>query len=265
MSIESDSVRPLGLVTGASTGIGLALLSEFVEAGLDVLAVADEEIPDTAGSSPTARAVRPVTADLATATGNEDVIAALESDPRPVVAAALNAGVGVNGRFDQTDIADQLRLLAVNVESPVRLAHYLTGVMTAQRYGRILITSSVVSQGPGPNQSTYAASKAFLHSFAEAIRYELRDTGVTVTSLQPGPTDTAFFARAGMQRTWVARGPKADPSQVAREGFAAMMAGKDRVVPGSWLLKAQSKASKLVPEALTARFHASLAKPRDPS
>jgi uncharacterized protein len=100
--------------------------------------------------------------------------------------------------------------------------------------GRVLITSSVAATMPGPYYATYAASKVFLQSFAQAIRFELKDTGVTVTALQPGPTDTDFFERAGMEDTKVAEASKDDPAEVARGGFEALMAGKDHVIAG-WL------------------------------
>jgi short-subunit dehydrogenase len=135
--------------------------------------------------------------------------------------------------------------------------------MTANGRGRLLITSSIAAGGPGPFQSTYAASKAFLRSFGEALRQEVRKNGVTVTVVEPGPTDTRFFARARMEDAWVARGPKDPASEVAREGFAAMMAGKRRVVPGSWHVKAQSALGPLVPRGLRARLQGVIAKPRD--
>lgn len=256
MSGDQSTARALGLVTGASSGIGRALVDELVAAGLDVLAVADEEVCDLPEGA------RHVRADLATPQGNDAVVEAITLEERPVFAAALNAGIGVSGRFDETPLSAHLQLVALNVVSPLRLAHHLTRTMAAQGFGRLLVTSSVAAQGPGPYQSTYAASKAFLHSFARALRHELRDTGVTVTSLQPGPTDTLFFARAGMERTWLARGPKADPADVAREAVAAMMAGKARLVPGSWLLKVESAASALMPEGVATRLQAALARPR---
>ena len=123
-----------------------------------------------------------ITADLATPSGNDDVVTALVSDGRPVSAAVLNAGVGVHGRFDRADLADHLRVVGVNVVSPVRLAHHLLSGMVARGEGRLMVTSSIAADGPGPFQSTYAASKAFLSSFAQALRYEMRGTGVTVTS-----------------------------------------------------------------------------------
>ena len=116
--------------------------------------------------------------------------------------------------------------------------------MVERGVGWVLITSSVAATMPGPYYATYAASKAFLQSFAQAIRFELKDTGVTVTALQPGPTDTEFFERAGMEDTKIAEASKDDPAEVARDGFEALMAGKDHVIAGSGKNKAQVAGAK---------------------
>ena len=114
---------------------------------------------------------------------------------------------------------------------------------------------------PGPYYATYAASKAFLQSFAQAIRFELKDTGVTVTALQPGPTDTEFFERAGMEDTKVAEAKKDDPAEVAKDGFEALMAGKDHVIAGSVKNRAQVAGGKLMPEKARAAVQAAQVKP----
>jgi NAD(P)-dependent dehydrogenase (short-subunit alcohol dehydrogenase family) len=118
--------------------------------------------------------------------------------------------------------------------------------MVARGRGRLLFTSSIAATMPGPYESTYAASKAFLYSFAQAIRTELKGTGVTVTALMPGLTDTNFFARAGLEDTKLGRSKKDDPAAVARDGFEALMAGKDHVVAGSPRNKAQVAAAKVL-------------------
>jgi len=137
--------------------------------------------------------------------------------------------------------------------------------MVARGEGRILFTSSVASQMPGPFYTTYAASKSFVQSFALGLREELKDTGVTVTSLMPGPTATEFFDRAGMDGTKVAEGPKDDPADVAKAGFAAMMSGDDHVVPGSWRNRLQTAAAGVLPDAMAAKVHRSMTEPPDDS
>src|SRR5215217_7358362 len=157
---------------------------------------------------------------------------------------------------------DDVRLIAVNVTAVVHLAKRLLPQMVERGAGRVLITSSVAATMPGPYYATYAASKAFLQSFAQAVRFELKDTGVTVTALQPGPTDTDFFDRAGMDDTKVAEAKKDDPAEVARDGFEALMAGKDHVIAGSVKNRAQVAGAKPLPEKATAGLHAAQTRPR---
>lgn len=133
--------------------------------------------------------------------------------------------------------------------------------MVARGAGRVLFTSSVASQLPGPYYATYAASKGFIQSFAQALRYELKDTGVTVTALLPGPTDTEFFERAGMEATPAGSSDKDDPADVARDGFEALMAGKSQVVGGSAKNRVQVAAAKLLPDQARAATHATMTKP----
>ena len=135
--------------------------------------------------------------------------------------------------------------------------------MVRRGAGRVLFTSSIASQMPGPYYATYAASKAFIQSFAHALRYELKDTGVTVTALLPGPTDTEFFDRAGMEGTPVGSSSKDDPADVAKDGFEALMAGKSQVIGGPARNKAQMAGAKLMPDQARAAVHAKMTKPGD--
>jgi short-subunit dehydrogenase len=253
----------MALVTGASSGIGRALAEQFVEQGFDVVVAAeDAEIADAATNLQARGAtVVPVQADLATSQGVEQLHAAVKITGRPVAAAALNAGVGVGGRFDETDLEADLRLIDLNVRSQVHLAKLLVREMVARGEGRLLFTSSVAAKMPGPYHATYAASKAYLHSFAEAIRTELKDTGVTVTSLLPGPTDTGFFERADMEDTKIGSGKKDDPTDVARDAIAALMAGKDHVVGGSTMNKLQAATSSVLPDKAVSAAAAPMTKP----
>jgi short-subunit dehydrogenase len=253
----------LAVVTGASTGIGLELARVFVDNGFDVLAVADEPAIEEAARSleTNGQQVVAVQADLSTAEGVEQLVGVVEGMGRPLDAAALNAGIGVHGPFVETELADHLTLIGLNVTGVVHLAHRLLRPMVARGRGRLLVTSSIAAEMPGPYQSTYNASKAFLYSFAEAIRTELADTGVTVTALMPGPTDTDFFERAGMEDTRLAEAPMDDPADVAREGFEAMMAGTDHVVAGGLRNNVQALASKVLPGKVSSAAHAKLSEP----
>ena len=207
--------------------------------------------------------VEAVQVDLATDEGVDELHRRIASAGRPVEAVALNAGVGAGGAFaGDTDLRDELRIVDLNVRSTVHLAKHVVPQMVRRGKGRILITSSVASTQPGTYQAVYNASKSFTQSFAVALRTELKDTGVTVTSLMPGPTDTDFFERADMLDTVVGAGPKDDPAQVARDGFEALMAGKERVVSASAGSKLMGRTGRLLPDRAKARMHEVMAKPR---
>jgi short-subunit dehydrogenase len=133
--------------------------------------------------------------------------------------------------------------------------------MVERGEGKLLFTSSIAATMPGSFQAVYNASKSFVQSFADAIRNELKDTGVTVTALMPGPTDTNFFARAGMQDTKVGAGEKDDPARVAEQGFKALMDGDDHVVAGSIKNKIQVVAGNVIPDSVKAEMHRDMAEP----
>jgi short-subunit dehydrogenase len=256
--------RPLAVVTGASSGIGLELAKVFVDHGFDLVVAAENNLVEDVARELAGGGARvdPVRADLATFEGNEDLVAVVETFGKPVDALAINAGVGVGGDFvDDSDLRSHLRVVDLNIGSAVHLAKRLVPAMVARGAGRVLFTSSVAATAPGPFHSVYAASKAFLASFSQALREELRDSGVTVTALMPGPTDTDFFRRAGMTDTKVATGPKDDPADVARAGFKALMAGDDHVVAGSLRNKAQAVAGRVLPDPLKARATRTMTEP----
>src|SRR3954469_21884371 len=263
-TVKETAGRPLAVVTGASSGIGRELAAQFAENGYDLVVAAEDERIESVARSFTGNGVQavPVQANLATFDGVEDLYQAIRATGRPD-AVAINAGVGVGGDFARdNDLADELRLIGLNLTGAVHLARCVLPDMIAAGRGGLLFTSSIAATAPGPYHATYAASKAFLLSFAEAIRYELRDTGVTVTALMPGPTDTEFFDRAGMEGTKLReQTAKDNPAEVAREGFEALMAGKDHVVAGSMKNKAQVAAGRIMPETAKAATQARQTEP----
>ena len=200
-------------------------------------------------------------ADLRTYEGVEKLWSAIEAEGRPLDAIAINAGVGVGGAFADNDLQRELDLIRLNVISVVHLAKRVVQDMMKRNEGRILFTASIAAEMPGPFEAVYAASKAFVLSFAEAIRNELKDTRITVTALQPGATETNFFHRAGMDDTKVGQNRKSDPADVAREGFEALMKGKDHVVAAMAKEKFQVAVGQIIPETIKAEQHRKISEP----
>lgn len=261
--MSTPHTKPLAAVTGASSGIGLELAKELARRGYDLIVAAeDPEIVHAAGQMESnAATVCPVRVDLATYEGVEKFYTELKSAGRPLEIVALNAGVGVGGDFTrETDLERELDIINVNVTSTVHLAKRVLRDMVARDQGRILITSSIAGQAPSPLEAVYGASKAFLTSFADALRNELKDTNVKITTLMPGPTETNFFHRAGMDGTRVGQSEKDDPAEVAREGIEALLAGEAWVVAGSFKNKIFAAAGKIAPDT-AAEMHRKQAEP----
>lgn len=257
------TVQQLAVVTGASSGIGLEMVKQLVENHFDVIACAEDAELHTA-VAPLAAAgarVEAVQADLATPQGIDTLVGAI--GVRPVDALLLNAGVAEGGPFVETPLEGDLRVIALDVVAVVSLTKRLLPAMVTRGVGRILMTASVASLMPGPYYATYAASKAFVLSFSQALRHELEDTGVTITALLPGPTDTEFFERAGMEETPVGKQPKDDPAKVAKEGIEAMLAGDHEVSTASLKTKAQAAMGKVLPDKAKAAVHSAFTKPLD--
>jgi short-subunit dehydrogenase len=259
-----DASRPLALVTGASSGIGLELARQFAGHGFDlVIAARHEDLLDAAEMlRRTGAEVEAVRVDLATAAGVERLYERVRAADRPLAAAAINAGVAAGGGFaTETALADELELIDLNVRGTVHLAKRVAADMVARGAGRILITSSIAANTPGAFHAVYNASKSFVQSFALALRNELRYTGVTVTALMPGPSETALFAKAGMLDTRVGAGRKDCPADVARIGFEALLAGAERATASSPFTRLEAVASRFLPDRVKAELHRRMAEP----
>ncbi|MBS1844114.1 MAG: SDR family NAD(P)-dependent oxidoreductase [Actinobacteria bacterium] len=260
----NDDDRRLAVITGASSGIGFELAKVFAEEGFDLIVTAEDDELQAAASelNQIGRGVDAVRVDLSRPEGVEELYEKARADGRAIDALCLNAGIGAGGDFArETELAKELRLVDLNVRSTVHLAKLTLADMTSRDEGRVLFTSSIASTMPGAYQAVYNASKSFVQSFAEAIRNELKDTGVTITSLMPGPTDTEFFERAEMKDTKVGSGEKDDPAEVARQGFEALMSGKEKVVAGSMKNKVQAAAAGVIPDKVKAEMHRRMAEP----
>jgi short-subunit dehydrogenase len=257
------SQKPLAVITGASSGIGLELARVFAKHDHDLLIVAEDNgIHDASRKLQGEGAkVHSVRSDLASREGVEQLVAEIETLARPVAALAINAGVGVGGEFLHTDLDAEIKLVQLNITSAIHLAKRLLPDMVARRQGKVLFTSSIAATMPGPYEAVYAGSKAFLLSFAEALHYEMKPHKITVTALMPGPTETNFFHRAGMDDTKVGTSKKDDPADVAKQGYDALMAGKDKVIAGSKKNLILGLANGVIPDQIKADRHAKMAEP----
>jgi len=265
MAEAQTAQKPLAVVTGASRGIGFELAKILAKNGFDLVICSESDRIYDAAQSVAAfgAAVEVVQADLATPDGVEELYSRVISQFRPIDAVLLNAGIGEGGDFSEdTDLEQELKIIDLNVRSTVHLAKLFIKELKRQSQGRVLLTSSIAASMPGAYQAVYSASKAFVQSFAQAIREELKDSGITVTTLRPGATDTDFFRRAGMQDTSVGQGSKDDPAEVAEDGFQAMMAGEADVIAGSFMNKVMATAAKVLPEQVGAKAHSQMAKPK---
>jgi short-subunit dehydrogenase len=254
--------RKLAVVTGASSGIGLELARQCAQNGFDLVVCAEDAgIHRVAAAIAGSGTVQAVQTDLRTRDGCRTLASAVTATRRPVDALLLNAGVGVGGHFIETELDDELDMIALNCNHTVHVAKLLVPAMVKVGHGKVLITGSVVSTAPSPYQAVYGATKAFVMSFGEALRTELLGTGVTVTVLQPGATETNFFERADMVDTKVGQAEKDDPALVARRGFEAMMDGKDSVLGGSFMSRMQGLANEILPETVKAKQVAKTTEP----
>lgn len=253
------------VVTGASSGIGYELAKVLAHNGYDlIVASAGERLePAAADFRALGVEVKAVQTDLATREGVDTLWKEIEAAGRPLDVACINAGVGVGGLFQETSLDEELNMVQLNCASTVHLAKHIVKQMVGLNAGRILFTASIAGEMVAPREAVYAATKAFVLSFAHSLRYELKDTGITVTALQPGPTDTDFFHRAGMDNTEVGQEGKkeSEPADVAKQGYDALMAGKDHVYAASFKTKLEGAVANLVPGGMKGAMHEKMAKP----
>lgn len=250
--------RPLALVTGASSGIGLELAKQFAGHGYDLaISGSSDKIFEAALTLRKLGAEAfPYQADAAVYDGVEGFWKFTSELGRPIEAAVLNVGIAIGGSFVENQLEDDLRVIAVNVTGTVHMAKRAVQHMVANGRGRILIVSSVSATQPTPFETVYGPSKAFGFSLAESLREELRGTGVTVSALLPGATATKFHVNAGMAETAIGRMEKNDPRLVAKQGYDALMNDEDHVVGGDEATKKVAIENRTTPEPVKAARHA---------
>ena len=257
---NTAAARPLAVVTGASSGIGYNLARCCAENGFDLVVAADQPLEEAVSDFRSLGAqVTAVQTELASRDGVDQLLAAVAG--RRVDALLANAGHGLGKGFLEQNFAEVQHVIDTNITGTLYLLQKVATGMRSQGAGRILITGSIAGFMPGSFQAVYNGTKAFIDSFAAALRNEMKDTGVTVTCLMPGATDTDFFARADMLDTKVGTDDnKADPADVAKTGFKAMMDGEADVVAGL-KNKLQAAMSKVTPSQVLAEQHRKMAEP----
>jgi short-subunit dehydrogenase len=255
------------LITGGSAGIGAALAEVFAGQGHDLILVSrnrdklearGRDIQQKFGVQVTCLAE-----DLADPAGARRLHEAVSERKLDVHYLVNNAGVGLYGKFATTDLDAELKMIQLNVASVVDLTKRFLPAMIERRSGRMLNVASLAAFVPGPWMSVYFATKAFLLSFSQATDYELRPSGITVTALCPGPTESEFKARAGSQRSRLFQSFVMDAAPVARVGYDAMMKGQVVAVPGLQN-KVIPAVTRLVPRALMAQFSYRVTRPVEP-
>jgi short-subunit dehydrogenase len=260
--------RPRVLVTGGSSGIGFELARQFAESGHDVT-LAAQEVDKLEASAELIRerapdvAVDTIAADLASEAGVYQLHRELKAQG-PVDIVCANAGIGSGGGdFTETDLDQELRLIDLNVRGLVQLSKLVARDMAERGEGRILYTASIAGIMPGPFEAVYAASKAFVRSFGEALRNELADKGIHVTVFMPGPTETDFFARANMENTPAGQAAKDDAADVAAQAIEALQADRHAALTGSLKTRVQGQVAKWLSDPARAAVHRKQTEPLD--
>lgn len=255
-------MKPNVLITGASAGIGHELAKLFAADGYGLALIArDEKRLGKLAEELRAQhkiAVRVVTKDLSKPGAAKEVFDALKDFPISIL--VNNAGSGVYGVFVETKLEAEIQMLHLNMLALVELTKLFLQPMLARREGKILNVGSVAAFQPVPKQALYAATKAFVYSFSNALALELEGSGVSVTTLSPGTTATEFHVRSGVQRRKVFRSGvfKATSAQtVAQVGYRALMTNQTNVVPGL-MNKLMAGVSKRLPPGITGRLAAKL-------
>jgi short-subunit dehydrogenase len=255
------------LITGGTSGIGRELAKLFAQDHYNLVLVArsQDELAQTASELQQQYGVQVTTIakDLFEQQAPFEVYNEIKTQGIQIDALVNDAGQGQYGAFTTTDINRELDIIQLNIGAYVTFTKLYLQEMVARKEGKILQVSSLGAEIPGPLQAVYHGTKAFITSFTEAVREEVKDSGVTITILEPGVTDTDFFNKADMERAKiVAEGSKADPAKVAKDGYEALLAGKDKVVSG-FMNKVQAVLGNVLPDNLVAAQMHKQAEPVD--
>lgn len=257
-----ENQQKTALITGGTSGIGKELARLFSRDGYDLIIVARDQAELDSTAAEFGGKVRTIAKDLSKM---EEAKALCQEVTERVDVLANDAGQGVYGLFTDNELERELDIIHLNICATVILTKHFARKMAERGEGKILNLGSVAGKLPGPWQAVYHATKAFVLSFTTAVREEMKDSGVTFTALMPGVTDTDFFNKAGMTESKAVQDKEAmaDPSDVAKDGYDALMAGKDRVISG-FKNKLEVNASNLLPDSTVAHQLYEQQKPAEP-
>lgn len=244
------------LITGASKGIGYELAKLFAKDNYNIIMVSRDAdrnngVDEEFGMIYPNAEFHYIEKDLSKDGAADELYEEVKALGYQIDVLVNNAGIGEAGAFADTDLEKNLVIIHTNIVALVSLTHYYLKEMLARNEGRILQLGSVVSFAPNPLSSVYAASKAFVLSFSEAIQNEIKDTNVTMTILAPNATDTGFFINANAENTVAGQAEKDDPADVAKAGYEALMKGEHRHVVG-FAGKAMVAMANLLPDEAVA-------------
>jgi len=253
------SSRKFAIVTGASSGIGLEIAKLAAQDGYDLIVAADTPFVEAGPALKDFGVdVQEIEADLATQQGLDQLLSAVGG--REVDVLVANAGHGLGHGFLDQSPSEWQHIINTNITGTLLLIQPIVKRMVERGQGRVLITGSIAGHMAGTFQAVYNGSKAFIDSFSAALNEEIKDSGVTVTCLKPGATETEFFHRAEMEDTKVGQAKKDDPADVAKAGWDAMNSGEASVIYGL-KNKMQVAGAAMMTDATTAKMHRAQAEP----
>ena len=253
------SSHKLAIVTGASSGIGLEIAKLAAQDGYDLIVAADTPFVEAGPALKNFGVhVQEIEADLATKQGVDQLLSAVGD--RPVDVLVANAGHGLGHGFLEQSPDEWLHVINTDITGTLMLIQPIVRRMVERGQGKVLVTGSIAGHLAGAFQAVYNGSKAFIDSFSAALNEELRDSGVTITCLKPGATETNFFHRAELDDTKVGQAKKDDPADVAKAGWEAMKKGEPSVIYGL-KNKMQVAAAGMMTDATTAKLHRAQAEP----
>lgn len=262
-----ENSQKYALITGATSGIGYELAKLFAKDKYNLVIIArdEAELARTADElQGEGIQVRTIAKDLFDRTSAKEIYDEVKSNGIHVDVLVNDAGQGYYGKFEETELDKEIDIIELNIISSISLTKLFLKDMLARKEGMILNVGSIAGEAPGPYQSVYHGTKAFINSWSAAIRNELKDSNITVTVLLPGATDTDFFNKADMQDSKILDSKLSNPEDVAKDGYEALMSGDDKVISGL-KNKFQAALANVLPDSAASATMGKQQEPKDKS